>query len=149
MRAIMCLTLIWRGCQFQRSTSVRPLIVIYQGKDQFRGRPGADDEYVDQAAIFAHSDKGFTINKLATQWLEGYLDARRVASVLGHGVLQMASSLDRHQTDSSIDFVRYAERDHLLVISRTFWIQIWILPSQYRLKVILELRVTKNKVYNN
>ena len=80
----------------------------------------ADDEYVDQAAIFAHSDKGFTTNKLATQWLEGYLDARRAASVLGHGVLQMASSLDRHQTDSSIDFVRYAERDHLLVISRTY-----------------------------
>ena len=52
MRAIMCLTLIWRESQFQCSTSVLPSIAIYQSKDQFRGRFDAD-EYADQAAIFA------------------------------------------------------------------------------------------------
>ena len=89
MRAIMCLTLIWRESQFQCSTGVLPSIAIYQGKDQFRGRFG-EDEYAGQAAIFARvSDKGFITNKLATQWSEGYLDAWGVTSVLGHGVLQM------------------------------------------------------------
>ena len=117
MRAIMYLTLIWRESQFQCSTGVLPSIAIYQGKDQFRARFGAD-EYTDQAAIFAHiSDKGFATNKLATQWLDSYLDARRANSALGHGVLQMAGILDRHKTDHSIDFVRYAEWDHPLVMS--------------------------------
>ena len=63
MRTIMCLTLIyqWRGSQLQCSTSVLPSIAIYQGKDQFYGMFGADDEYTGQAAIFAHiSDKGST-----------------------------------------------------------------------------------------
>ena len=29
--------------------------------------PDADDNYADQTAIFAHSDKGFTTNELAMQ----------------------------------------------------------------------------------
>ena len=106
IRAIIWLTLIWRGSQLQYLISVLPPTDSYQGKDQFRGRFGADDEYVDQAAIFAHSSpKGFTTNKLTTQWLEGYLDARRATFVFGHGVLQMASGLDRHQADYNIGFI--------------------------------------------
>ena len=87
-------------------TSVLLPIDIYQGKDKFRGRFGADDEYAGQATH--SSDKGFT-NKLATQWLEGCLDAWRATSAFGHGVLQMASGPDRHQADYGIGFVRYAE----------------------------------------
>ena len=98
----------------RRSTSVLLPIDIYQGKDQFHGRFGADDEYAGQATH--SSDKGFTTNKLATQWLEGYLDARRATSVFGYGVLQMASGPDRHQADYGIGFVRYPE----WIISRTY-----------------------------
>ena len=116
IRAIICLTLIWRGSQLQCLTRVLPPIDSYQGKDQFRGRFGADDEYADQAAIFAHSsDKSFT-NKLATQWLAGCLDAQRATSVFGHCVLQMASGLDRHQADYNIGFVWYAKQ----IISQTY-----------------------------
>ena len=68
----------------RHSTSIVLTVDIYQGKDQFRGRFGTDDGYTSQT--IHSSDKGFT-NKLATQWLEGYLDARRVTSVFGHGVL--------------------------------------------------------------
>ena len=61
------------------------------------------------------SDKDF-INKLATQWLAGYLDAQRATSVFGHGVLQMASGLDRHQADYNIGFAWYAKQ----IISQTY-----------------------------
>ena len=99
----------------RRSTSVLLPIKIYQGKDQFRGRFGAEDEYVGQATL--SSDKGFTTNKLATQWLEGRLDARRVTSMFEHSVLQMSSGPDRHQAVYGIGFVRNTE---------------WIIPRKYR-----------------
>ena len=50
-----------------------PPMVIFQGKGLYRGWFDADDDYADQTAIFAHSDKGFTTNELATQWLS-YFD---------------------------------------------------------------------------
>ena len=66
----------------QRSTGILTLIFIYQSEGQYQGRFGAD-EHTDQAAIFAHnSDKGFTTNRLSTQWLKGYFDAWRETSVL-------------------------------------------------------------------
>ena len=45
-------------------------MAIYQGNDLCRGWLGADIDYADQTAIFAHSAKGFTANKLVTRLLE-------------------------------------------------------------------------------
>ena len=49
-----------------------PPMVVFQGKGLYRGWFDAGDDYADQTAIFAHSDKGFTTNELATQWLSHF-----------------------------------------------------------------------------
>ena len=54
------------------ANTMLPPMVIFQGKGLFRGWFDADDDaddYADRTTIFAHSDKGFTTNELATQWL--------------------------------------------------------------------------------
>ena len=43
------------------------------GTGLYRGWFDADGDYADRTAISAHSDKGFTTNELATQWLS-YFD---------------------------------------------------------------------------
>ena len=52
-----------------------PPMLIYQCKGLYRGWFDEDDEYAGRTAIFAHSDKGFTTNELATRWLVDYFDA--------------------------------------------------------------------------
>ena len=49
------------------NNTMLPPMVICQGKGLFRGWFDAVDGYADQAAMFAHSDKGFTTNELATR----------------------------------------------------------------------------------
>ena len=56
-------------------------MAIFQGKGLYRGWFDTDDDYANQTT---RSDKGFTTNVLATQWLS-YL-------TLGHGMRRMASS---------------------------------------------------------
>ena len=55
------------------NSTMLPPMVIFHGKGLYRGWFDADDDCADRTAIFAHSDKGFTINELATQWLS-YFD---------------------------------------------------------------------------
>ena len=49
------------------ANTILPPMVIYQGKGLSRGWFDADDEYANRTAIFAHNDKGFTTNELATR----------------------------------------------------------------------------------
>ena len=55
------------------NSTMLPPMAIFQGKGLYRGWFDAED-YADQTAIFARSDKGFTTNKFATQWLLRHLD---------------------------------------------------------------------------
>ena len=91
-----------------------PPMDIYQGKGLYRGWFDANNDYVDQTAIFVHSDKGFTTNELATRWLVDYFDAwtRDVAD--GQ---QRLLILDDHRTHYSIDFARYAVKNGITLLS--------------------------------
>ena len=91
-----------------------PPMVIYQGKGLYRGWFDADDEYVDRTAIFAHSDKGFTTNELATRWLVDYFDAWTRDAADGP---QRLLILDGHRTHYSIDFVRSAVKNGFTLLS--------------------------------
>ena len=91
-----------------------PPMVIYQGKGLYRGWFDADNDYADQTAIFAHSNKGFTTNKLATRWLVDYFDAWTRDTTDGQ---QRLLILDGHRTHYSIDFVRYAVKNGITLLS--------------------------------
>ena len=91
-----------------------PPTVIYQGKGIYRGWFDADDDYADRTAIFAHSDKGFTTNELATRWLVDYFDAWTRDIADGQ---QRLLILDGHRTHYSIDFVRYAVKNGITLLS--------------------------------
>ena len=88
-------------------------MVIFQGKGLYRGWFDADDGCAGRTAIFAHSDKGFTTNELATQWLS-YFDTwtRDVAD--GQ---QRLLILDGHRTHYSLDFIRYAVQNKITLLS--------------------------------
>ena len=80
------------------STMVPPMVIL-QGKGLYRGWFDEDDDYADQTAIFAHSDKGFTTNELATQWLS-YFDTWTRNAVDGQ---QRLLILDGNRTHYSLD----------------------------------------------
>ena len=96
------------------NNTVLPPMVIYQGKGLYCGWFDADDNYADRTAIFAHSDKGFTTNELATRWLVNYFDAWTQDVADGQ---QRLLILDGHQTYFNIDFVRYAVKNGITLLS--------------------------------
>ena len=73
----------------------------------------ADGDYADRTVIFAHSDKGFTTNELATQWLS-YFDTWTRDAVDGQ---QRLLILDGHRTHYSLDFIRYAVQNKITLLS--------------------------------
>ena len=62
-----------------------------------------------KTAIFSHSDKGFTTNELATQWLS-YFDTWTRDAADGQQCLLI---LDGHRTHYSLDFIRYAVQNKI------------------------------------
>ena len=90
-----------------------PPMVIFQGKGLYRGWFDADDDYPNRTAIFAHSDKGFTTNELATQWLS-YFDTWTRDAVDGQ---QRLLILDGHRTHYSLEFIRYAVQNKITLLS--------------------------------
>ena len=88
-------------------------MVIFQSKGLNRGWFDADDDYADQTAIFAHSDKGFTINELTTWWLS-YFDTWTRDAADGQQHLLI---LDSHRTHYSLDFIRYADQNKITLLS--------------------------------
>ena len=90
-----------------------PPMVIFQGKGLYRDWFDADDDYADQNAIFAHSDKGFTTNDLATQWLSYFDTWTRDAA----NSQQCLLILDGRRTHYSPDFIRYAVQNKITFLS--------------------------------
>ena len=88
-------------------------MVICQGTGLYRGWFNVDNDYTDQTAIFVHSGKGFTTNKLVTRWLD-YFDAWTRDAADGQ---QRLLILDGHRTHYSLGFVRYAVKNGITLLS--------------------------------
>jgi IS5 family transposase len=90
-----------------------PPMVIYQGQGLYRQWYDEDVE-MDPRTAFAHSDKGFTTDELALEWLRDYFDPWTKSRANGEPRLLI---LDGHRSHYSLAFVRYARHNNIILLS--------------------------------